>query len=297
MQIFEDDDDDPAPALEPERALAFLHGLWRDEVRGSTICIRAGRDGAWTVYCSSGDHEFTGRYTNWEFHRGQFFASFRWNSGRFNGVIVLQPRTKDLMAGGWWHSHDLTRDTLRMLPFAPGINPCRWVRQDPKRAWPLWAAQALGLPIDGSVTSESLATAGSIHSSALPKKRGRTSESSTAEGRYHQRLARWIDRDGGVARLSGRLAHHSWWLLHNLVAHPLLALAAIRWTIALHDWTSRRLNRDESQGPSPAPRIERRFWWLVHNLAAHPAIGLVPCATTFRWHDVSARRMRVPNWA
>ena len=91
----------------------------------------------------------------------------------------------------------------------------------------------------------------------------------------------------GASRLAVRLRHHGWWLVHDLVAHPLLALAPLRPSIALHDWTSRRLNLDEAIEPSPVPRIERRLWWLVHNLVSH---------RTFRWHDTTARRMAVHGW-
>lgn len=117
-----------------------------------------------------------------------------------------------------------------------------------------------------------------------------------AAGRYHQRLALWTAGRAGVGRLAASACHRGWWLLHNLVTHPLLALTRGRRAVALHDWTSRGLNRDATLEPSPTPRVQRRLWWVVHNLLAHPAIALAPCAATFRWHDATARRMRVAGW-
>jgi hypothetical protein len=131
---------------------------------------------------------------------------------------------------------------------------------------------------------------------ALPPAR-RKPFARTSEARYRERLADWTGGHEGLSWLAARLRHHGWWLVHNLVAHPLLALVPLRPGVALHDWTSRRLNLEAAIEPSPAPRIDRRLWWLVHNFVSHPAIGLFPCARTFRWHDVTARRMAVHGWA
>lgn len=316
MLVYYDDDEEnhgPPPRLDPGRPFDFLHGLWRDEVRGSTICIDGRHDRPRVVYCFGGDHELTGRYIDWRFERGQFMALFRWLRQPIAGYAVLQPDTQNSMHGGWWYHKDVPWERSLRLPFLPGVNPSRWIRQDPRRPWPLWACEKLDLPTDGSVTSESLlstaatATTADTSTALAPADLARTVElpptnairippERTSEGRYRLRVALWTGGRGGLARLVARARHHGWWLLHNLVAHPLLALSAGKLAVALHDWTSRRLNRDDALEPSPPPVIERRFWWIVHNLATHPAIGLVPCATTFRWHDATARRMRVAGW-
>lgn len=35
--------------------------------------------------------------------------------------------------------------------------------------------------------------------------------------------------------------HHTWWFLHNAVAHPMLGIAPSKLTFRFHDWTSRKL--------------------------------------------------------
>jgi hypothetical protein len=38
--------------------------------------------------------------------------------------------------------------------------------------------------------------------------------------------------------------HHVWWVIHNAVAHPLIAFAPTKATFAFHDWTSRKINAE-----------------------------------------------------
>jgi hypothetical protein len=287
MRILHDEEDD-GPILAADHVPGFLHGMWRDEVRGSTMCIDGRVGEPLTVYCSGGDHELTGVYLRWQLRRGQLLAEFRWLREPISGVVVLQAESNDSLVGGWWYHRDVPNEQRTRLPFVPGVHPCRWIRQDPRRPWPIWACERLDLATDGSLTSESLAAVRS------DPQRGATEPG--AAGRYRQRIALWTDARTGLAGLTARLRHHGWWLLHNLVAHPLLAVLPARPAVALHDWTSRRLNRDPTLERSGTPRVERRLWWILHNLVAHPAIGLAPCATTFRWHDASARRMRVAGW-
>ncbi len=276
MQPHHDDDDHG-------RALAYLHGVWRDEIRGSTYYVVVRGDAAHTVYCYAGDHALTGEIA-WQRRRGQFFGAFRWAERPIEGVFVLQPDSDHSMLGGWWYAQDLAGHDPDRLPFVPGVHPCRWRRLDPRTPWPRWVLDALGLPADRPANAQSLAERGSL-------------DPNTAEGRYRRRLARWTAGRSGPGLLAARLAHRGWWLLHNLVVHPLLGLVHGRRALALHDWTGRRLDADDRPRSSAPPRIDRRLWWLVHNLAAHPAIALAPCAATFRWHDATARRMRVPGWA
>jgi len=130
----------------------------------------------------------------------------------------------------------------------------------------------------------------------------------TAEGRYAQRKPHFV-KDG--APFPG-LRHHALWLLHNCVAHPLLALGAqpSEHAISFHELTSRWLNHKTmltwSPGQKrhyvthdmgiPVPEVKGRKAWVVHNVLAHLAIGLVPCKATFDFHDRSAREMNVEGW-
>jgi len=54
-----------------------------------------------------------------------------------------------------------------------------------------------------------------------------------SEDRYRDRVA--------VGRISPA-AHRFWWLVHNAVAHPLIAVAPRRPFFRFHDWTSRKLH-------------------------------------------------------
>jgi hypothetical protein len=286
LDVFDDEDDDSAPELDR------LHGLWVDQVRGSTICVDARTRPVRAPYCSGGGDLLTGVFESWRHRGGHFFCKFRWLDRPIRGYLVLRSESHDTMAGGWWYEQDVPRHQVNMLPFLPGIHPCVWDRQPGKKPWPRWGAEFLGQG-DGPITTASI---------PLPQARRTELEINldmrTAEGRYRRRVLDWIGPSRGLARVGERLGHHGWWLLHNLVAHPLLGLAVNHRSVALHDWTSRRLHRQTyAPAPSPSPVVERRFWWVVHNLFAHAAIGLVPCEATFRWHDASARRMQVPGWA
>lgn len=42
----------------------------------------------------------------------------------------------------------------------------------------------------------------------------------------------------------GWFIHYAWWLLHNAVAHPLIAVAPVKPFFDFHDWTSRKMNRE-----------------------------------------------------
>lgn len=274
----EDDEIEIAPKARGGAAsLGHLHGLWVDEIRGSMMCIDASSDSPRTVYCSGGDHELTGVYERWRFDGLQYIGEFRWLERPIAGYVVLQPEGSDILVGGWWYDRDVPPRQVARLPFVPGVHPCRWVRKPELWWWPEWAAAGLGL--EGPVTSASL----------RPK--------NTAERRYGERVALWIGPRVGLDRWAARVRHHGWWLIHNLVAHPLLAFARGRRAVAFHDWTSRRLNLETSKRtPSPLPEVQRPLWWFVHNVVAHAAMAIAPCTTTFRWHDTTARRMQVRGW-
>lgn len=36
--------------------------------------------------------------------------------------------------------------------------------------------------------------------------------------------------------------HTLWWIIHNAVAHPLIAFVPIHETFQFHDWTSRKMH-------------------------------------------------------
>jgi len=287
VQFLDDDDDDDGSAFER------LHGLWVDQVRGSTICVDARTQPVRAPYCSGGGDALHGVFEGWRYRGGHFFCKFRWLDRPISGYLVLRIESHNVMVGGWWYEKDVPREQVRMLPFLPGANPCVWRRQPDTRPWPGWGAEFLGLGGGGPITTASIPVP-RARRSALAEK----FDMQTAEGRYRRRVRHWTGHSRGLERLGERLGHHGWWLLHNLVAHPLLALAVNRGSLVLHDWSSQRLHRNTYEPvPSAAPVIERRFWWVVHNLFAHAAIGLVPCAATFRWHDATARRMQVAGWA
>lgn len=59
-----------------------------------------------------------------------------------------------------------------------------------------------------------------------------------SEGRYAKRIEKFEARGDRFPRLK----HYLWWLLHNFVAHGLLAVFPFRFSFWFHDWTSIRLN-------------------------------------------------------
>jgi hypothetical protein len=74
-----------------------------------------------------------------------------------------------------------------------------------------------------------------------------------SEERFYERVDNWrkgvatsvpvVPESGGVSGRRLPLAqHYVWWLIHNLVAHPAIGIAPVKFTFAFHDWTSRKLN-------------------------------------------------------
>jgi hypothetical protein len=70
-----------------------------------------------------------------------------------------------------------------------------------------------------------------------------------SEGRYDERQRNWRNGTFPVAAplaasnaVVGAAKHHIWWLIHNLVAHPVIGVAPVRWAFDFHDWTSRKLH-------------------------------------------------------
>jgi hypothetical protein len=73
-----------------------------------------------------------------------------------------------------------------------------------------------------------------------------------SEERFHDRVRNW---ENGVPTAipvsapkespSRRLPlaqHYAWWLVHNLIAHPMIGVAPVKVSFRFHDWTSRKLN-------------------------------------------------------
>ncbi len=125
----------------------------------------------------------------------------------------------------------------------------------------------------------------------------------TSAERYEVRLETFR-KDG---RPYPWLRHHAFWLIHNCVAHPLLALGPTVEAIEFHELTSQWLNNSRMHvavGESTfrvarlhgVPHVEDRWSWVLHNVVAHLAIGLAPIGPSFRFHDWSAEQMGVPGW-
>ncbi len=117
---------------------------------------------------------------------------------------------------------------------------------------------------------------------------------STSVARYDHRVERWRME----TRFLPGARHHAWWLLHNVVSHPLLGISTGNFALWLHDWTSQHLNRRGILLRSEPPVIPagRRRAWVWHNVVGHLAIGLLPVRSSFEFHDRTARAMNVEDW-
>jgi hypothetical protein len=63
-----------------------------------------------------------------------------------------------------------------------------------------------------------------------------SSDESGSERRFHSRI--------DAFRIGKRpvFKHHLWWLVHNVVAHPLIGVVPCSATFDFHDWTSKKIN-------------------------------------------------------
>lgn len=59
---------------------------------------------------------------------------------------------------------------------------------------------------------------------------------SPSQIRFHKRIERFRQRGIPV------VYHHFWWLTHNAVAHPLIAILPIKPLFDFHDYTSGKIN-------------------------------------------------------
>ena len=69
-----------------------------------------------------------------------------------------------------------------------------------------------------------------------------------SEQRYRSRIENYKQKGAPVRR------HMFWWLVHNVVAHPLIGFFPTRVMFELHDWTS-EINLRERQRPRPGTGI------------------------------------------
>ena len=113
-----------------------------------------------------------------------------------------------------------------------------------------------------------------------------------AANRYKKRQG-WWKKTGKKFPL---VRHHFWWVLHNVVSHPLLGLFPTKSMVWFHDWTSQHLNVRKGIRPSPMPEIPNYWSWLWHNSAGHIIIGIFPVEASFDYHDWTSERMKVKHW-
>ncbi len=114
----------------------------------------------------------------------------------------------------------------------------------------------------------------------------------SSEDRYRFRKMHWAHSGKRLAQTR----HHAWWVLHNVISHPLLGVLPTSSAIWFHDWTSKHLNGRKLLRESPKPLINNRGAWVWHNVMGHLAIGLVPCELSFKFHDRSAEAMYESEW-
>jgi hypothetical protein len=60
-------------------------------------------------------------------------------------------------------------------------------------------------------------------------------DESGSENRFASRRAN-VRHEGVVIK------HRAWWLVHNLVAHPLIGILPVSWAFRFHDYTSRMMS-------------------------------------------------------
>ena len=66
-----------------------------------------------------------------------------------------------------------------------------------------------------------------------------------SEERFRERPVLWEESRHGA------LYHYAWWIVHNLIAHPLIAVLPLRPLFRFHDWTSHHMhNKKTPRGSS-----------------------------------------------
>ncbi len=62
------------------------------------------------------------------------------------------------------------------------------------------------------------------------------SDESGAELRFQKRIKEFKSEAKPIYK------HHSWWFVHNCIAHPLIGVIPCKSTFDFHDWTSKKIN-------------------------------------------------------
>ena len=77
-----------------------------------------------------------------------------------------------------------------------------------------------------------------------------------SEDRFHERVENWKtctykvvsvvpEEEYAAPKVTRRIPlvqHYFWWLIHNLVAHPMIGVFPIKKSFQFHDWSSHKLN-------------------------------------------------------
>lgn len=62
--------------------------------------------------------------------------------------------------------------------------------------------------------------------------------------RFHNRIEHFEARRNhlGKRTILPKVTHYLWWVVHNAVAHPLIAVAPVKPLFDFHDYTSDKIN-------------------------------------------------------
>lgn len=69
-----------------------------------------------------------------------------------------------------------------------------------------------------------------------------------SEGRFYARIKKFEK----AGKPFPKTQHLFWWVVHNALAHTLLAIFPVRWSFQFHDWTSLKLNAMSTKPKEPA---------------------------------------------
>lgn len=66
----------------------------------------------------------------------------------------------------------------------------------------------------------------------------------STQGRFEDRVEHFEENRAqhGRRTILPKTIHHFWWVVHNAVAHPLIAIAPVKPFFAFHDYTSDKIN-------------------------------------------------------
>lgn len=109
--------------------------------------------------------------------------------------------------------------------------------------------------------------------------------------------------------------HRFFWVLHNCLAHFILAFFPNHYAFEFHELTNKWLISGAAIVPVPTYHQKngvryvyrqsfdykpvvvkgkyRKFWWVFHNSAVHMMVGLLPIAIIMKLHAWSAKKAGV----